>query len=614
MTLDRFNSEIEDSLKHGGLAKDNLNFGSLLCWNSERRLSVIAKYSPPKIFSMLNRDLSVTRCTSDENTEFYYGVSPLLDSQLIIRAISELRFTDCESLNAFIGEHSNYFMLHTDNEEYLPSFAKYALLAVASNYGLIFKKDERLERIRLALDLPASVWCEREEVYCIKGCPTKNLLSELDRYHYLVSGNMIEITDLGSGKCIREIYGCSNHIQLLNGDVFYSGVLLKPNQLSILQNSFENSDTFTACVHFEKSSYATVFTLDGNFLSHPLLDNAEKSKLSDFLYTDDNYKCKLIDELSNGPLSAEQRLHIVNKYLQESYGVNQIGVSANIMTNDGFLLLGKRGKNAIDKGMLYPSVNGNAEVADKNVSFYQYSVYEDFPTVRIHDTRLDFLGEVTREAYAELKLDLSKQDLSCLGITVTGNCPESDTKTEIYSPTARRMHFNILFEAEIDSSYIDTVNKGTRAAEAFENEKMLGIRVYCHKNRFSRCLYSVGSFFKDFLGYKDFIEAFLLIFLFVKSTVSHELITAFDFTEPISLIFALIIIALNIQNFVQITARYVRSKKYLIKIVLCKKHTDNQIASKIHKSLNKYLCHPVSYILIRLYIEAKLTAVSSDKT
>ncbi|MEE1049789.1 MAG: hypothetical protein U0M60_20505 [Clostridia bacterium] len=237
ITLDKFNRELDFSLKNG-IAED-VNYGTLLSWDLEHHLSAIAKYAPPKAFAVLNKDLTVGQCTADENTEFYYGASPLLDSRLIIDAISELKFTDTDSLNSFLSEHSSFFMLHTDNGEYLPYFAKYTLLAVAGNYGLVFKKDERLLKIKAALKLPKTVWGENEKAYFIKGCPTNALLKELCRYKYINRGDMLEIPDSEDGKSIDEIYSQPQNIQLLNGDVFYSGVLLKPNELSVLQNTIK---------------------------------------------------------------------------------------------------------------------------------------------------------------------------------------------------------------------------------------------------------------------------------------------------------------------------------------------------------------------------------------
>lgn len=611
MTLNKFNSEIDSSLKHPNIAKD-VNYGTLLSWNFDHTLSSIAKYAPPKSFAILNKDLTVSKCTPDDNREFYYGVSPLLDSKMIIEAISKLKFTNSKSLNTFISEHNSLFMLHIDNDEYLPCFAKYAILSIASNYGIILNKDERLEQIRKSLCLPKSVWEENEKSYFIKGCPTEQLLKDMNQYKYYITDGVLEITDDERGKSITEIYSSVKNIQLLNGDVFYSGVLLKPNKISTLQNVFENNDIDTVCISFEKSSYATVFTLDGNFLSHPLLEHIEKVKLSEFLKSDDDCKQKLMNALSQEHLSDKERFDIVNEYLAKSYGVNQIGVSANIITNDGILLLGKRGNYTIDNGILYTSVNGNAEVSDPNVSFYKYSVYEDFPTIKIDDTRLDFLGEISREAYAELKLDIDKQDLTCVGITLTGIRPNLNETSELYPFPSRRMHFNILFETEINLDYTEVVNKSSRAAEAFENEKLLGIKVNCYKNFFSHFFYSILKFFKKFLSCKDFIEALLLIILFINSAVAFKRIPIFDVTQPISLIFAIIIVLLNAQAVIKIFSKYIKCREHLKKVTIYKNMSEKRIVSKTQKAI-KTSWHPVAYISLCLYIQKELAAIGHEK-
>lgn len=54
---------------------------------------------------------------------------------------------------------------------------------------------------------------------------------------------------------------------------------------------------------------------------------------------------------------------------------------------------------------MYPSVNGQSEIYDFNVEFYNESVYEDLPTLLAEErTRLDYNKELDRESYAELHI------------------------------------------------------------------------------------------------------------------------------------------------------------------------------------------------------------------
>ena len=114
---------------------------------------------------------------------------------------------------------------------------------------------------------------------------------------------------------------------------------------------------------------------------------------------DEKCKSNLFDIISQQITDRDRFFKDISKYLLLSFNVNQIGISSNVKTSDGKVFFGIRNRGNIDDGSLYPSVNGNAEVYDSKVSFYNQSVYEDLPSISIQDIRLYLWGEIYREAY-----------------------------------------------------------------------------------------------------------------------------------------------------------------------------------------------------------------------
>ena len=108
----------------------------------------------------------------------------------------------------------------------------------------------------------------------------------------------------------------------------------------------------------------------------------------------------------------------LNKYLKLSLNSNTVAVSANIVTKDDYLLIGKRGELTIDNSQYYCSVNGQSEFRDPNVSFYRNSVFEDLPSMEFDSKyRIDLNNEIQREALAELGLPFFEHEWSYYGIS-----------------------------------------------------------------------------------------------------------------------------------------------------------------------------------------------------
>ncbi len=601
------------------LAGRRVDFGSLFLWNLEKNLSVIAKHTPPRRFAVLDEqgNHAVT-----EGTDFYYGASPLLDNKLIIESISSLQLSDAERLDAFVIAHHDLFMLHEEQRELLPHMARYIILAMAGNFGVAFRQDSRLTALLAEAGCSNALFCrEKEDRLILKGCPPAPLLALLGRYRYRKQADLWEICQGGEGLTVEEIYADKQSIGIVSGKVFYSGALLKPVKLTMLDNVFENCKTATLCFEFERSTFATVFALDGNFLRHPLLSSEARQAISSLLYRDDRCKKELIEALAVA--EGEEKLTAIDRYLKDTANVNQIGVSANVVTSDRLLLLSKRASETIDSGALYPGVNGNAEVTDRQVSFYKYSVYEDFPTIDPAGTRLDFLGEITREAYAELQLAVNKQSWSTVGVCISGNRPggkkslrlrpvrlqlrsaERTAEGRLYTAQKRRMHFNILFEATVDESYEQVLVGCERAEESFENEKLPGLRIKCHRNRFSAMLGFLGESVRLMVNSKDLIEALLLLVLSLGALFTAG---AFDrsTTNLVSLFLATAVLMIYAGKLVKGILKCCRIGRLQRSVSIYKSRSAAQNAAAVNRLLRDYECHPVCCIAVSLFVRDRL--------
>ena len=555
-TLQNINSDIHNQLKE----QKDLNFCKILVHAYKENMSITAKYDPPENYvSLSEKGLSSLN-------DFYYGVSPGLDPGELIRCISNLELLTADALSNYISQHGDWFMVRNTQKDYLPALARYIVICMASHFGIRIKMNSYVyndllcflkergysdDNINAILSYSekwnASTAIETEKLWpkesylTIKGCPTDEVICFLKRYryHHICNEQAIPLIDK-SGKekgsvdawemadnnsasekdiDITEVY--FGHTELIGGRVFYSGVLLKPTRIEIARGIQENYKIKSLCIHFERSTYGAVCALDRNLTEHPLLDGI-KSKIIEMLRNDDSQKLELanqIEQIENSELTDSETsirmIEAVNQYLAKCLNVNQIGVSANIVTSDGFMLLGQRSQGNIDNGHLYPGVNGNSEIADKNVSFYSLSAYEDYPTIRLDSDRIDFYGEIGREAYAELNLNLPKQEWGCCGIIISGNMPKEINDSTHYLENQRRLHFNIIFEHHTDKSFQEIEELSKKATEAFETKRYLGIKVECEKNRWKHFLNTIRNSIISIVSHKDFIEAAVAIVVFL---------------------------------------------------------------------------------------------------
>lgn len=595
-----------------------LNFCSCIASNLDYKLSVVAKYEYEKTdetgkFVTLNSDLKPVVSSDFEN--YYYGVSPTVDSEVIIDAVSGFKFSTLPLLDEFIAEHSECFMLHENQKDYLLEAARYFLIAYSLNYGIKIKMNKDTAQNILNTDTSGLVLKFDGALLTVCGCPTTQVLAELDKLQFrkLPDGTFTVCTD--GEYTIKKIYSDSDNIRLINGNVFYSGVLFRPLRLELLRNRYENYKTNTVCIYFERTTFATVFAFDRNFVKHPLLTG--DCKISKALFDDDDCKRRLLRDISaigSSDNYVECAFKAVNTYLANSINVNQICVSGNVFSRDEVLLMGKRAANTIDSGVIYPGVNGNAELLDTSVKFYKESMYVDCPTSTVDSNRIDFLGEIEREAYAELKFNGKQQNWICEGVTLSGNIPEDDgIATDVYNQPFRRMHFNIIFKQDSDIAFAEMVDASNGAAEDFETNKFLGIKVDFFKNTADKAVNGVKNALGLIIRSKDFIESLMLLILFGVSLL-HKEEPFGDWSSVISLILAVIILTATVS---QITAFFKKNswkRKRINTITVFKKQSFAELQKEIKQYFkkNNYEFHPAAYAALQLHIEKQILDLADN--
>lgn len=625
------------------LSKNELNYCKLLFASFGGKLSVTAEYRPPQKYCVLGSDLNpiMVETKDGNNNYFYYGVSPFLDNRIIMECISGLRITNEKELDIFVKKHCDYFMLHAGQEDYLVDFAKLITITMLSHFGIKIKAEaqqyhslvrelQNEDAIRFSSDSIKTFlhFDEESGVITVSGCPASQLIERLDKYSYVVTEEKIGKKNVKSikmipktsiGKTIYEVY--REETCLIRGKVFYSGVLLKPNEIRKIPRKFENDKISSVCLCFEKSTYGTVCTLDNNYAWHPFLQHS-RDKLVEFIQADDDEKKRLsirLDSIdateSDDKIREEKTLEAVNEYLKKCSNVNQIGISSNIISSEGLMLLGKRKQGNIDEGCLYPCVNGNAEIVDQNVSFYHDSVYEDYPTITIDGSRIDFFGEISREAYAEIGQNISRQAWVTYGLTLSGNIPNEKT----YSRANRRMHFNLIMERCLPQSFEEIKRDSIRSTESFETTDFLGIKIIIERSRAWYVIKSILAFIKDLAYNKDLLEAIAAI-AFLVWTVYHN--KSFNFKEIGSNIindygivgaFTLLLsFLITINGIVQLIEHIKRlwRRKGTKKTVFIFKGTNNKTLIKgVLRKLKKFKFHSVAYASFLMYLKNSIYKV-----
>ena len=531
---------------------------------------------------------------------------------MITELISGLCLTDPDKLDGFIAGNPGLFMLHRDQGDYLPDFARYIVLSVLSLFAVKLKiSAEEAERVKATGDFcpETASWEKTDEsrgILTLYGCPTEKMLASLSDLRFRREGDLWA-SGAKEGAMLTEIYGDRENIALAGGKgtVFYSGTLIRPTHVECPETRYEDSGVSSVIVDFEKTTYATVFAMDGNYTGHPLLRD-RRGKIVEFLRQDDREKGILIRELEKPDLTRDKRLEALNDYLEKCHNPNQIVVSGNVVTSDRLLLMSRRGSGAIDSGSLYPGVNGNAEIADRNVSFYGKSMYEDFPTIYLEGYRIDFMGEIGRETYAEVKLDLKREEWTCCGISLSGDRPPESAPDGECGYRRRRLHFNILFEQTVDKSFWETETARVHATEKFESEDFIGVSVRCYRSRTDEFIKRTLDLFRKISSQKDALESVLLLLLFLVTLLSRHAFSDEIWYTVMSLLLAAVIVLSSVGDTVRVLKRRRHVAKRTRRVTFYRQMTRDDEEEMLHRVLEGYSYHPAAYAALKLYADNRI--------
>ena len=602
--LQNFNNLIKKHISNNSLDYTHF-FGTI---NNEN-ISITLDYSP--LLRVNNNDFqndsSFIGLSSNGNPiqrtdidNYYYGLSPVISGELITKKISELAFKDLTGLDTFINDYHHEFMLNLGQEKYLKSLARYLTISLTYNYAVCFSFKEDIftnscfiEGIDYQFD-QIEINKKMIKVCYIIGCPSQKMIDFLQDYRFIKNNNIIYETNIGN--TFEEIYQYVDNINLYNTTLFYSGVLIRPLYIKKLTKHDINKDVTSYKISFERSTYATVYGMDClKALKNPLLKD-DITLINDFFELD--------DEIMKKYLVSDLTLDYLNCYLQNSNNVHQIGISANIITNDDILLFSVRGKNSIDsekqgKMGLYPGSNGNAEILSNEVPFYKYSVNEDLPTINLSDVRLDCNKELSRESYAELKIALDPMKWDYYGFCICGSV-NGYIKDDI---RYRRMHFNIQAKQSIDNSFKNIYTLQKQATENYETSEIRGLKLIIHKNFlskiFDKILNSLKIISKGNTLYKACLS--LLTLIFASKNIKDG---GFSLSVVGDLLSLLIAIASSILLIVDVIKKiklisFIKKKVKFFSLLM--KKTDNK-EKIINYYVDNYKPHPATMTILCLHI------------
>lgn len=612
-------------------SSQKLNYCRFFLPEKEGLVSIVAKYAPCFSAEEVKRNSEspsepyITLAASDKTEDgltvvesrdydaYYYGISPAIDEKVIVESIVDGRLTSKAGLDSFIAEHCTGFMLHNDQREYLIPCARLFVLSIAHNFGIKLNADGVLYEhlLRFSNTTMVEKGAQQGEIL-ICGSPTEKLFCELDGYYFQKDEDCLHWKCCSSdaeGLSLRDIYRKRENIILLKGHTFYSGAFLRILYINNDIRSYGNDTVAPLQFLFERSSYGTVYTLDNNYINHPLL-HTSRDKLVEMYRKDDACKRRLLEKTKSVGSKADY-ITAVNDYLKESMNVNQMCVTGNVITEEGILLIGEREGTSIDAGEIYPSVNGNAEVVDENVSFYKLYANEDYPTISLGNARIDFYGELNRETQAELSVSTRLDAWHCYGFTLSGNIPQAESGGE-YPFTKRRMHFNILCEQVCDNSFEELVQKQKNATEKFENRMLKGLQLDYYPNSKSMLWERFLNSCRIILDNESHVMAVMAVYVFASTIISayqNGSLTSmtFSLSDILSAGFSILAVLMIMVIGHKAIKKHCFKRKHITKICIVGNRNGSQMDGLYHitEYFEKHSCHPVAYAAAMAHVLKK---------
>ena len=483
-----FNKKVKDY--------SGVNFISLInkrSFKDNKKVSFIAKYEKTEEYYTLKGKKDNNKKTD----EFYYGLKPSFNFDILVNAFYDDTLINKEALDKFLEKYADYFMLDYNEDKKIINalFAK-TVIMMSLHYGYNIKMDEsdldfitevnnKINQIKKEhLEYTNYIdFDENKKMVYLKGRPDPNLFVLFD---YSYDFNTSIVLKKKKDNSLNELYTKNENgpkIGLVGSNEYYSGVLTRLRKI-IDDEELYNSKTDSFTLVLSRTTYSTVDSLTNNEILRLPIFNEYKKYINSFNKKEYELENEL---LNNFDKNYNDNVGIINDYLIKSHGPFNIAISANIISDDGYLLFSLRSNDSIDSCTLYCSANGQAEFADKNVDFYFKSSYEDYPTIYTNSERIDFKGEISRECYAELKLPEFENDYKYFGISILGIDRRNKDNVEYENS---RMHFNVLATHNSKISFKEIRDKSKDAVESFENKDIYGFNLILYKNKWTQ----LGSF------------------------------------------------------------------------------------------------------------------------
>ncbi|MCE4955665.1 hypothetical protein [Macrococcoides caseolyticum] len=445
----------------------------------------------------------------------------------------------------------------------------------------------------------------------IKGFLNELILKELDSHtKYKVvkkENNHTYVPDI-NGDTLINIFKDANHFkyaELTGNHIFYSGVMPRVEQVIINNNKDTPHLDFVKLI-LGRTTFMTVDVMDNpTVINHPFFNIIFNNRtISTILQDFDSIE----DKLQSKYLYSSDDLNNLNHYLTKSYNTHTVAVSGNIITSDNYLLTTVRSSKSIDAETIYMSVNGQSEFYDKNVDFYQDSVYEDIPTMHYDkDLRINFINEVEREAAAELGIINFESDWEMIGLSFLSIDNENKNISDI---NKRRMHFNINFENKCILNFNEVYERKNMNTESFENEDIYGYKIIVNNN-LTEYIKNIIKLFVSFnINHQVFsVPLWTIIFLFIYANSKvknfNELIPFVKkliIEDGVTWLVILLLIVMQVFNWILKNQASIFKKKIFIYNVFFRKNTINFLENH-HKNFEKY--NVILKIMMYLHYERK---------
>lgn len=456
--------------------------------------------------------------------------------------------------------HFGYEIVAEDKETY-NSF-KTELSDILKLNSLFYQCDEKNKTVKLLGILPEQIIVTLCEKFDIDITKDKLVLKICERNKS--NNNLYELLTFKKDSDLV-------HFKLVTSDVYYSGVMPCVKGIEYEKNASLSDKVKYIVFNVVRTTYATVDAMDNsNVLEHPFFNEEPRAVLTKF----DNYEdilqnkylyCKY-DESNLQYNQNKYERHMIenlNNYLKYSLNTHTIAVSTNLITEDGYLIAGKRGNLNIDSGEYYCSANGQTEFRDENVSFYRKSVFEDMPTMDYFSKyRVDLNREIERECIAELGAASYGVEWNYYGVSYLSiNNHREDSKNisieKSSQAKSRRMHFNVLSSNSLSQSFKEVIKTHRTATESFENESIVGIKTKVFKDKMD-LLKSIVSSIYSWLD-KNKSSIFLLL-IFISVLIGNRDYDTLDISNYADMFFLVVYFTISIKTWKN--NQYIRKQSF----------------------------------------------------